>query len=851
MDYENAAGAVLDPLNSPASSPNNTLGPNHEASIIGNKQSTSSKPAPAGSGLSGNSAGTGAVAPNFPKDLNDPDVQSALESAQRAAFDRLQLFQAMLVKRRTEAVQARAASGIERRWLDDLDAYHGRDAYNRKTDIMDAAQGAGAGVVRRDTPQAAQAGKRSTVFVQLTRQKTNAAAARASDMLYPTDDKNWGIKPTPVPELMDALQKGMTQDYQDPQNGGQPLVHPDPAQGGRNLTYADLAAEVLADAAVKAKAMEKEIDDQLTESNYNSEGRKIIQDAAMYGSGIIKGPTVTNRIAKKWNKITDPRTGQSAQMLQIQQVIKPQSRRVDPWNFYPDPSCGEDIQCGAYVFEREHIAGRELAKMGKIQTYNQYAIAQCLREGPQHVWAAGNSRDQERAGDLAYGMNSAYDDTRYELWTYTGDISREDLDVIGVSIPDTTEGWLTTFSCVIVMCNDRIIKALLNPLETGDFPYDVFCWERVALSPFGVGIPYLMRYAQRTLNAAWRAMLDNMAVSSGPQIIMNKKSVSPADGKWELTARKLWWMEDGDDVEKAFQSFEITSQQKELEAIINLAMKFADEETSLPQIAQGEQGTAPDTVGGMSILMNSANTVLRRIVKQFDDAVTRPHLRRYYDWNMQFNEKEEIKGDFEIDARGSSVLIVRDQQQQGIMNTMQIAKDPEYTIFVNKKKLFEKALEMQHVPADEVMNTPEEIAQIQQQMAQQQAPQDPRIQAATIKANADLQQTQSVETVKLQAAEKREQELTARIAMQQQMARDSHAAEMAIAQMNREIAILTLAAKTGDNLANIKAQLAQVAMQLTSEHSWKQEEAMTRASQTNGPADAGTPQVQPDAELQP
>jgi hypothetical protein len=42
----------------------------------------------------------------------------------------------------------------------------------------------------------------------------------------------------------------------------------------------------------------------------------------------------------------------------------------------------------------------------------------------------------------------------------------------------------------------------------------MFRWERVDLSPFGVGVPYLMRYAQRTLNAAWRAMLDNMALSS-------------------------------------------------------------------------------------------------------------------------------------------------------------------------------------------------------------------------------------------------------------------------------------------------------------------------------------------------
>jgi hypothetical protein len=38
------------------------------------------------------------------------------------------------------------------------------------------------------------------------------------------------------------------------------------------------------------------------------------------------------------------------------------------------------------------------------------------------------------------------------------------------------------------------------------------------------------------------------------------------------------------------------------------------------------------------------------------------------------------------------VLIVRDQMQQGMMNTMNMAKDPDYAVFVDKQKLFRKAL---------------------------------------------------------------------------------------------------------------------------------------------------------------
>lgn len=776
----------------------------------------------------------------------DPVAKSDNFASAEAQLERLQLFSAILVKRRNEAIDARAASGTERRWLDDLDSYQGRDASTRRVDLMDTVSGTQ--VAQRRTASDTTTGKRSTVFVQLTRQKTNACAARAADMLFPTDDKNWGIKPTPVPELMDALKNGRNQPYLDPQTG-QPLPHPNPdplpqqAAGqqpgqaqpgaGQVVTYADLAAEQMQIAQQKATAMEREIDDQLTECSYNGEGRKILQDAAKLGTGVLKGPTVHNVIKKKWTKKVGS-DGTSVHMLDMVQEVKPQSYRVDPWNFYPDPTCGDDHQNGAYVFEREYLPGRALAKYAKVPGYNWQAIALCLAEGPQHVHQSGTYTDNVRAGELAYNQGN-YQDKRFELWTYTGDVDRDDLETLGLAPPEDAAAWLVTFSAVIVMCNNRIIKAMLNPLDTGDFPYDVFHWERVDLSPFGVGVPYLMRYAQRTLNSAWRAMLDNMALSSGPQIIMNRKAVTPADGNWELTARKLWFMQgEADDVQKAFWVFEVQSHQQEIAAIIDLAQKFADEETSLPQIAQGEQGTAPDTVGGMSILMNSANTVLRRIVKQYDDEVTRPHIRRYYDWNMQYNPKEEIKGDFEIDARGSSVLIVRDQQAQGLVNVANMAKDPDYAIYVDKQKLFRKIVEAQHVTPDDVMNTPEQISANLEAQKNAPPPTDPRVQSAQVKAEADAK----IQQMRLDGENQYVQ-------TQAQIARDDHATELSKLQIQRELAILQYATQQKMQLTDIKAQLLQLAMKQGHDSVQSQAERLSRATQQSGTPDDATPQLNP------
>jgi thioredoxin reductase len=47
----------------------------------------------------------------------------------------------------------------------------------------------------------------------------------------------------------------------------------------------------------------------------------------------------------------------------------------------------------------------------------------------------------------------------------------------------------------------------------------------------------------------------------------------------------------------------------------------------------------------MSLLYNASTVVLRRSVKFFDDHMTVPLINKFYEWNMQFNPREDIKGD--------------------------------------------------------------------------------------------------------------------------------------------------------------------------------------------------------------
>ena len=162
-----------------------------------------------------------------------------------------------------------------------------------------------------------------------------------------------------------------------------------------------------------------------------------------------------------------------------------------------------------------------------------------------------------------------------------------------------------------------------------------------------------MRQPQAIVNAAWRIMLDNAAISSFTQTEVDTEVIEPAEGDdYGMRARKVWLRRASADPAKPGIKFhEIPTRQPEMAAILEIAKQFIDKETSIGVLAEGEQGAATKTAGGMTLLMNAVNVVFRRIVKNFDDGITEPSLERAYDYLMRFSPMDDIKGDYQFQAR--------------------------------------------------------------------------------------------------------------------------------------------------------------------------------------------------------
>lgn len=621
-----------------------------------------------------------------------------------------------------EAVQMKDA--VEKRWLEDLRAYHGR--YDEATEAALST-----------TPG-------SRAYINITRPKTNRLEARLGDLLFPTDDKNWGISATPDPELTEsanaalkAAEAKVAQANTLSQQGTG-----DPEQITGLLNEADEIAEPVrlatakqAEAKKRAEAMSRKMDDQLVECNYPKRSRDAIQDAARLGSGVMKGPMVAKRQKARWTVQKDPVTGKSYTTMQNAGENVPEFIRVDPWAAFPDPNATSMEDC-EYFLERHLPSRRQLKQHARKWGYDLKVVAELLQNGPGY----GAGTNLQHLSDLRNISGESMAITgRYVVWEYHGPLEVHEVATLmraqgreeEANAYEADADPLDDRMVIMFFCDGKLLKMGEHyVLDSGELMYDVFSIDKNEASIFGgVGIPYIMRPSQRVLNGAWRMTLDNGGASALPQILVDKQHVTPENGVWAFEPGKTWLFDSSRAGAEPFKVFNIQSNLEQFVMIINLAMQFADDETAMPRIEQGEANSSSmvtQTAHGMAMLFNAANISFRRVVKNWDDDITTRGIKRLYDWNMQFSDDESIKGDMQTEARGTSALLVREMQSQNLMNLLTAWTDhptlggPLKTYNAQREVVSSYAMN-----PESILMTPEEWEQEQKRKAAEQQDQVP------------------------------------------------------------------------------------------------------------------------------
>lgn len=554
---------------------------------------------------------------------------------------------------------------LEERWLQDLRQWRGE--YDPET-------------LKKFHP------KRSKAFLSITRTKVGAVSARMTDLLFPANgDKNWGIVPTPVPEMNPSIIQSLIAQYQE--------------QTGQPASEEFILQEINKEAKKRCLAMETEMSDQLSELKYRLTIRNIIKDGNIYGTGVLKGPLVKRTIVKRW--LPNENEWATVQM----ERYSPWCEHVSIWDFYPDMSA-RTMDNARGVFQRHVMSRHKVWDLAKRADFNVRAIKAYLKahkdgdatyknweQDLQAMNRAGSAgigyKDTSTAGTsyIGSGSSAITRKGKYEVLEFWGYASSDDLADVGVVIDEELLGLEVAVN--IWMLGPMIIKDVVSGIDGVEIPYQVYYYEKDDTSIFGEGIPTIMRDVQKLFNASVRAMLDNAAISAGPIIEANVDLLDKGEDPRDVYPFRVF-LRDGmgmDASSPAIRVYDVKSYTGEFMTMINFFMSAADDITTIPRFMYGDSNSmqgAGRTATGLSMLMGAANVTLKEQIKNYDDGITKSFIRGLYHWNMEFNPKEHIKGDFSVMAQGSTSLVAREVRMESLMQFLNYTNNPTDLAYTNR-----------------------------------------------------------------------------------------------------------------------------------------------------------------------
>ena len=551
--------------------------------------------------------------------------------------------------------------------------------------------------------------EKSRVFVKVTKTKVLAAYGQIAEVLFGGNKFPISIDPTTLPDgvpdtvnfesneqLVKAknetnLRPGETYpDFLNRLAGLEDELEPvaDRLEEGPGSTP---SAIQIHPAEVAAKKMEKKIHDQLEESHAKKHLRAAAFEAALFGTGIMKGPFAIDKEYPNWDE-----EGNYSPMFKT----IPQTTSVSIWNFYPDPDAAT-MEEAEYVVERHKMSRSQVRALKNRPYFRENAVDNALRIGESYrkQWWEHIMEDNSEEDRAA----------RFEVLEFWGFVDREVIEDQGVDIPKDLED-ADQLSVNIWICNGQVLRLVMNPFTPAYIPYFAAPYEMNPYSIFGVGIAENMDDTQTLMNGFMRMAVDNAALSGNLLIEVDETNLVPGQDL-SVYPGKVFRRQGGAPGQAIFGT-KFPNVSNENMQMFDKARVLSDESTGFPSFAHGQTGIqgVGRTASGISMLMSAANGSIRNVVKNIDDYLLAPLAKAFFNFNMQFDFDSEIKGDLEVKARGTESLMANEVRSQRLMQFMQVVSNPALAPFARMDYIVREIAKSMDLDPDKVGNNMSEAA---------------------------------------------------------------------------------------------------------------------------------------------
>ena len=589
----------------------------------------------------------------------------------------------------------------EQRWMDAYRNYRG--IYNTEVQFTEA--------------------EKSRVFVKVTKTKTLAAYGQVVDVLFGNKKFPLAIDPTTLPEgIQESVhfetnpkaEQGMgelKETFSPP-----PLFNSDTALepgdtvvslrervGGMFKKMQPIedklidgpgtspTAVTFSPAMIAAKKMQKKIHDQLEESGANKQLRLSSFELALFGTGIMKGPFAVNKEYPNWNE-----EGEYSPTIKT----VPSTSHVSIWNFYPDPDAA-NMDEAEYIVERHKLSRSQVRALKGRPFFRDNAIEKSLNMGESYEkkwWEQAMEDDSQESKA-----------ERYELFEFWGYVDTEILKEHDVDIPKELKD-SEQLSVNIWVCNNHVIRLVMNPFKPALIPYYAVPYELNPYSFFGVGIAENMDDTQTLMNGFMRMAVDNAVMSGNLLIEIDETNLVPGQDL-SLYPGKVFRRQGGAPGQAIFGT-KFPNVASENMQLFDKARTLADESTGFPSFAHGQTGVqgVGRTASGISMLMSAANGSIRNVIKNVDDYMLAPLGKAFFNFNMQFDFDPSIKGDLEVRAQGTESLMANEVRSQRLMQFLQVAQNPTLAPFAKMDYIIREIAVSMDLDPDKVTNSLQDAA---------------------------------------------------------------------------------------------------------------------------------------------
>jgi len=570
----------------------------------------------------------------------------------------------------------------------------------------------------------------SEIFMMITEVKCRAAESWLRDILLDDGTPPWDLNPTPIPDLSPAQSKEvqgifaervlkMVEDYGKAPNASE-------IREIKEMVSQDYRFDVLQQAQIRADKMKLKIQDQFAQGGWGDAFNDFITDLVTFPCAFIKGPVVRRQRVLGWKVDATGRT-----VVEPTERLGPECERVDPFYIYPEPGIS-NINEG-YLFEYHPLSRMQLSDLIGVPGYDDDAIRKVLEIGNGMSWINLDVELQKNEEERKF-YSYMKPTTEFDALEFWGKVSGKMLIEWGLTEEDVPDS-AREYDANVWMVGNIVIKAVLNYDPLGEKPYCKTSFIKCPGAFWGKGIPEIIEDLQSVCNAAARALVNNMGISSGPQVEVNVERLPPNEDITQLAPWKIW-QTINDPVGSSAPAIRFTqpdSRASELVAVYDRFSKLADDHSGIPAYVYGDlnvQG-AGRTSSGLSMLMGAAGKGIRQVVMHIDTDVVKPIVMRQFVYNMRYDEDESIKGDVQVIAKGAINLAVKETVNIRRIEFLNATANPVDLEILGKDgraailREIAKGLQM---PVDEVIPTREKSgyqAQIQTRAtaaaAQQQA----------------------------------------------------------------------------------------------------------------------------------